>query len=60
MEFIKKLDYILTHDNTQITKNGYEVVKERSVENVGKQLKKVYIIDEIYRENLNKMTECYT
>lgn len=42
MEFIKKLDYILTHDNTQITKNGYDVVKERSVENVGKQLKKVY------------------
>ena len=42
MEFIKKLDYILTHDNTQITQNGYEVVKERSVENVGKQLKKVY------------------
>ena len=42
MEFIKKLDYILTHDNSQITKNDYEVVKERSVENVGKQLKKVY------------------
>ena len=42
MEFIKKLDYILTHDNSQITQKGYDVVKERSVENVGKQLKKVY------------------
>lgn len=46
MEFVNKLEYILTHDNTEITKKGYEVVKERRIEIIGQQLKSVY--EELY------------
>lgn len=42
MEFVRKLQLILDSDNSELVKNGYEVVKERSVEKVGKKLKKVY------------------
>ena len=46
MEFVNKLEYILTHDNTEITKKGYEVVKERRIEIIGQKLKSVY--EELY------------
>lgn len=42
MEFVKKLEYILTHNNDELVKNGYEVVKERSIDKIGEQLKEVY------------------
>ncbi|MBO8427798.1 MAG: glycosyltransferase [Firmicutes bacterium] len=48
MEFITKLKFILTHDNSEIVKNGYEVVKERSIDKIGQKLKKIY--EEVYNE----------
>ncbi len=42
-EFIEKLNYLLTHDNSQIIKNGFEVIKNRSLNNVGYRLKELYL-----------------
>lgn len=47
-EFVNKLDYILKNDNSEIAKNGFEVVKERSIEKTGQKLKEVY--ESIYEE----------
>ncbi|HBS10472.1 MAG TPA: glycosyl transferase family 1 [Firmicutes bacterium] len=52
MEFINKLKFILNNDNTTITKNGYEVVKERQIEKIGLKLKAIY--NEVYNEKKNK------
>ena len=41
-DFINKIDYILNNDNSEIINNGYEVVKEKSISNIGQELKKVY------------------
>lgn len=41
-EFIEKINYICSHDNSSIIENGYEVAKERSIEKVGKKLIKAY------------------
>ena len=49
MEFINKLNFILENDNSIITKNGYEVVKERRIEVIGQELKTIY--EEVYNEH---------
>lgn len=41
-EFIEKLDYLMSHDNSKIIANGLKVVEERSLEKVGEQLKMLY------------------
>jgi len=41
-EFKEKIQYILSHDNDQIIHNGYEVVKARSIDKIGEQLKTTY------------------
>lgn len=40
--FIEKINYILNNDTTKVTNKGYEVVEERSIEKVGKQLVAAY------------------
>ncbi len=42
-EFIQKLNYLLTHDNSRIIANGLKVVETRKLENVGVRLKKLYL-----------------
>ena len=42
-DFINKIKYILNNDNSKVVENGYEVVKERSINNVGQKLKDVYL-----------------
>jgi 1,2-diacylglycerol-3-alpha-glucose alpha-1,2-glucosyltransferase len=51
-EFIEKINYILNHNNQEIIENGYAVVKERSIEKVGKQLVDAY--QEVIQINKNK------
>ena len=41
-EFLKKLDLIMSSDNTQLVKNGYKLVEERTLEKVGQELKQAY------------------
>ena len=41
-EFIEKINYICSNDNSKIVENGYEVAKERSIEKVGKKLIEAY------------------
>ena len=41
-EFLKKLDTIMTTDNSTIVKNGYKLVEERTLEKVGQELKVAY------------------
>jgi len=41
-EFIERLNYIFTHDNSDITKEGYKVVKERTLDKIGLKLKATY------------------
>ena len=41
-EFVEKIKYILEADNSQIIKNGYEIVKKRDIQTVGKQLLEAY------------------
>lgn len=41
-EFVQKLQYLMSHDNSSIIKNGYELVKERTLHEVGQELKKAY------------------
>lgn len=41
-EFAAKLQYILENDVSNLTKEGYKLVEERQIKNVGFELKKVY------------------
>ena len=41
-EFVNKIKYILENDNSKIIENGYEVVKERTLDKVGLKLKDIY------------------
>ena len=41
-EFLQKLDYLMNNDNSEVIKNGYKLVEERTLEVVGQQLKKAY------------------
>lgn len=41
-EFVEKLDYLMSHDNSKIIGNGLKLVEERTLEKVGQQLKKAY------------------
>ena len=41
-EFVQKLDKIMSSDNSQLVKNGYKLVEERTLEKVGQELKKAY------------------
>jgi 1,2-diacylglycerol-3-alpha-glucose alpha-1,2-glucosyltransferase len=43
VEFVEKIRYMLSHDMTELTNNGYETAKERSLEKVGEQLKETYM-----------------
>lgn len=52
MEYVNKLKYILTHDNTKIVENGYEVVKQRDISIVGQKLKDIY--NEVYENWENR------
>lgn len=40
--FIEAISYILSHDCTEMIENGYEIIKERDLLVVAKQLKAVY------------------
>lgn len=41
-EFLKKLDFILTDDNSKIIENGYKVSQDLSLEKIGINLRKAY------------------
>ena len=41
-EFIKKINYLISHDNTHLKENGMKLVKERTLEKVGLELKDAY------------------
>lgn len=41
-EFIEKINYIFTHDNSSIVENGYKVVQERSLDKIGAKLIEAY------------------
>lgn len=41
-EFLEKLDYLMSHDNTKIVENGFKLVEERTLEKCGQELKKAY------------------
>lgn len=41
-EFVEKLQYILSHDNSKIVKNGQVLVEERTLDKVGVELKAAY------------------
>ena len=41
-EFLEKLDYLMSHDNCDIIKNGLELAEQRRLEKVGLELKKAY------------------
>ena len=41
-EFLEKLDKIITSDNSKLVENGYKLVKERTLEKVGQELKVAY------------------
>lgn len=40
--FCEKIKYTLDNDMSELINNGYETVKERSIEKVGQQLKEIY------------------
>lgn len=41
-EFVEKLNYIMTHDNREVVKNGYKLVEERTLDKVGQEFKICY------------------
>lgn len=41
-EFVELINYVFMHDMTKMLDEGYKVVEERSIKNVGKKLKEVY------------------
>ena len=41
-EFLAKIKYLMSHDNSKIKENGMKLVKERSLDKVGIELKKTY------------------
>ena len=41
-EFIEKLNLLLCSDNTQFTNKGYEVVKTKTLDKIGQELKETY------------------
>ena len=41
-EFVSLLKGIVEKDLPDLTEQGYQVAKERNIENIGRQLKKVY------------------
>lgn len=41
-EFVAKLDYLMSHDNSKVIENGLKLVDERRLEKVGVQLKQAY------------------
>ena len=47
-EFLEKLDYLMSHDNTKVREEGYKVVTNLSLDKIGLQLKETYqkVIDE--------------
>lgn len=51
-EFIKKIEYILSHDHEKIKENGYEVVKKRSLDVVARKLQDIY--KEVYENYKTK------
>jgi 1,2-diacylglycerol-3-alpha-glucose alpha-1,2-glucosyltransferase len=42
-DFIEKINLCISKDQTNLTEAGYKVVKERSIEKVGAQLKQAYL-----------------
>ncbi len=52
-EFVDKIKYILSHDNSEVIENGYQLVKERSIDKVGERLKSIY--EEIYQDYQSKL-----
>ena len=51
-EFIEKIKYILENPQEEIKENGYEVIKERSLQKVGQKLKDIY--EEVYKNYKEK------
>lgn len=51
-EFVEKLAYILGHDNSQIIENGQILVKERTLDKIGLQLKETY--EQVIKEHQEK------
>lgn len=47
-DFIDKLNYVFSHDMTNIKKRAYQVVKDRTLDKIGNQLKEVYY--KVYNE----------
>lgn len=41
-EFIEKIKYMMSHDNSSLKENGMKLVKERTLEKVGLELKEAY------------------
>lgn len=41
-EFVEKLDYLMSNDNSKIIENGLKLVDERRLEKVGQELKTAY------------------
>ena len=41
-EFVAKLEYLMKNDNSEIIKNGYKLVENRTLEKVGQELKIAY------------------
>ena len=54
-EFLKKIDHIMTHDNSYIIKNGEQRMLERDIPIIGQELKKTYeyLLDK-FKNNNNK------
>lgn len=52
-EFLDKLDYLMSHDNSKITKEGYKVVSDLSFDKIGKELKETYkkVIEDFKKNN---------
>lgn len=47
-EFKEKIEYILSDNNEDIIKNGYEVVKDRSIDKIGESMKEIY--EDFYKD----------
>jgi 1,2-diacylglycerol-3-alpha-glucose alpha-1,2-glucosyltransferase len=41
-EFIKKIKYVIKKDVSSLCDEGYEIVKTKAIENIGKELHKIY------------------
>jgi len=54
-EFLEKLDYIMSHDNSKVTEAGYKIAESITLKNIGQELKKTYqlVIDKYKEEHLN-------